>query len=254
MRIGLGITTYNRPDYFKDAIESVKKHLLPHLDYVFVYNDGSKRDGYTPIYKHLLAEKIVIEHKNKNRGVAHAKNWLLRRMMKEGCDYIFLMEDDLIIQHPKALFGYIKVAKDTGIGHLMYAHHGPMNKDMRIWSDPNGIELYPHCVGAWTFYTREAIDEVGYLDENFHNAYEHVEHTHRLSLAGFTEEWPYFADVKNSHKWIAEQPESIEQSSIRKSKDWAINSIKALYYWQKKDPENFPMYEVLEHLHKNYGD
>jgi GT2 family glycosyltransferase len=253
--IGIGITTYKRPDYFKDCIESVEKHLLPHVDFVFVYNDGSDKASYTPIYD-KIDKRVHIEHKNKNRGVAHAKNWLLRRMVKEGCDYIFLLEDDLIIKSPKAVFEYIKVSKDTGIGHLMFAHHGPMNKDRLIHSDPNGIELYPHCVGAWTFYTREALENVGYMDENFINAYEHVEHSHRMSIAGYTEEWPYFADVRGSADWITEQPEAIENSSISKSKKWALNSIKALYYWRSKDPRNFPLQEainVLEDKYK-YGD
>src|SRR5690606_16684073 len=136
---------------------------------------------------------VHIEHKNKNRGVAHAKNWLMRKLLREGCDYIFLLEDDLIIKSPKAVFGYIKVAEETGISHLMFAHHGPMNKGKAIHSDPNGIELFPHCVGAWCFYTREALEDVGLMDEIFKNAWEHVEHTHRLSVAGYTEEFPYFA-------------------------------------------------------------
>lgn len=219
---------------------------------MYVYNDGSKRKDYEQVYA-TLPKTIQVEHKNKNQGVAHAKNWLLRRMMRDGADYMFLLEDDLIIKDPKAVFGYIKVSEETGIQHLMYAHHGPMNKNALLWSDDNGIELYPHCVGAWCMYTAEALEEVGLHDENFTNAYEHVELTHRLSLAGYTETWPYFADAKGSASWITEQPESIENSSIRKSKDWALNSIKALYYWQNKDPENFPFYEMLKQLKEKYG-
>lgn len=252
MRIGIGITTYNRADYFKDCIESVIEHLAPHVDFVFVYNDGSKRKDYEPVYS-TLPDKIHVEHKNKNRGVAHAKNWLLKRMMREGADVMFLLEDDLIIKHPKALFEYLKVMKETGIQHLLFAHHGPMNKGQAIWSDPNGIELYPHCVGAWCMYTRESLEEVGYFDETFKNAWEHVEHTHRLSKAGYTEEWGYFPDVKGSENWISEQPESIDNSSIRKSKDWAVNSIKGLVYWQQKDPDNFPMYATLNAIRSKYG-
>lgn len=237
MRVGIGITTFKRPDYFRDCVESVAKHLLPLVDEVYVYNDGSKLKDYKPIYD-TLDKRIKIEHKNKNRGVAHAKNWLLRKLM-EDCDYIFLLEDDLIITHPKAVFGYIKVAKETGIQHLLFAHHGPMNKGQRIWSDPNGIELYPNCVGAWCMYTKESLEKAGLMDENFHNAWEHVEHTFRLSKAGYTEEFPYFPDVKGSDKWITEQPEAIENSSIRKTKDWAIKRYAGLKYWQAKDPD-FP--------------
>lgn len=252
MKIGVGIATYNRPDYFKDCVESVVKHLLPHVDVVAVYNDGSKRKQYEGIYK-AIPSSIHVEHKNKNKGVAHAKNWLLRKLMREGCDYLFLLEDDLIIKSPKAVYGYIKIAEDTGIGHLNFAHHGPMNKDRVIHSDDNGIELYPNLVGAWSMYTRESIEKVGYMDENFHNAYEHVEHTHRMAKEGFTEEWGYFADVKDSNDWIEEQPNAIENSSIRKSPAWAYGTIKALLYWRGKDPKNFPMKLELEHLMKQAG-
>lgn len=241
--IGIGITTYNRPDYFKDCIESVTKHLLPLVDHVAVYNDGSRVD-YKDAYKDV-DKRIHIEHKNKNRGVAHAKNWLMRKLLREGCDYIFLLEDDLIIKDPKAVFGYIKVAEDTGISHLMFAHHGEMNKGSLIHSDPNGIELYPNCVGAWCFYTREALEDVGLMDTNFTNAWEHVEHTHRLSLAGHTEEFPYFADVKDSDKWITEQPGSIDNSSIRKGAEWSAQMYFGLLYWKRKDPKNFPFNALL---------
>lgn len=247
--IGIGITTYNRPDYFKDCIESVTKHLLPLVDHVVVYNDGSRVD-YKEVYKDV-DKRIHIEHKNKNRGVAHAKNWLMRKLLREGCDYIFLLEDDLIIKDPKAVFGYIKVADKTGISHLMFAHHGPMNKGKRIHSDPNGIELFPHCVGAWCFYTREALEAVGFMDESFKNAWEHVEHTYRLSLAGYTEEFPYFADVKGSDKWIAEQPGAIEKSSIRKDPAWAIQTYLGLRYWKMKDPLHFPFDEALRRMERN---
>lgn len=251
-KVSVGITTYKRPDYFKDCIDSVTKHLLPLVDDVAIYNDGSRLKDYQPVYE-TLDRRIHIEHKNKNKGVAHAKNWLMKRFLRSDSDYLFLLEDDLIIKSPKAVFGYLKVAKETGIGHLLYAHHGPMNKDRCIHSDPNGIELYPNCVGAWCMYSREALEDVGILDEQFSNAYEHVEHTHRLAIAEYTADWPYFADVKGSADWITEQPDSIENSSIRKSKDWALNSIRALSYWQQKDPENFPFYPLLKDIKEKYS-
>lgn len=247
--IGLGITTYNRPDYFSKCINSVIDNLLLIVDEIVVYNDGSKED-YQAIYDRL-PNKIRVEHCKENKGVARAKNWCLDQL--KDCDFIFLLEDDILIKSPKAVTEYVKVSQKTGIGHLMFAHHGPMNVENLLWSDPNGIELYRHCVGAWTMFTKEVLEKVGYLDENFKNAYEHVEHTFRIAQAGKTTDWPYFADVKGSNNWLGEQPNSIKNSAIRKDRKWAVSVIGGLIYWRNKDPENFPLYEELEHLKRQAG-
>lgn len=251
-KIGLGIVTYNRPDFFYNCIKSVEKHLLGVIHTAWVYDDGSKKKGYQDIYKQL-DKNIAVMVSEKNKGVATAKNWLLRRLYEDGCDFLFILEDDLLILSPSAVLSYVEVSKNTGIGHLMFAHHGPMNILGPIWSDPNGIELYPYAVGAWCMYTREVIDKVGYMDESFRNAYEHVEHTHRIALAELTTDWPYFADVRGSKDWIVEQEGSIENSSIRKNKAWAKNIVQGLIYWKKKDPANFPLEEELRRIKKQAG-
>jgi GT2 family glycosyltransferase len=249
-KIGLGIVTYNRPDYLAQVLQGVKDHLLNEVDTIWIYDDGSSRD-YIKVFNNL-PEKIKVKRAFKNRGVGAAKNWLMNKLLEEGCYYIFIGEDDIIPTNKKAIRGYVQASKATGISHMMFAHHGPGNLVEPLFKS-DYLEGYPACVGAWTFYTRPALFEVGLHDEEFHNAYEHVELTWRLSRAGLTTPWGAFADAVNSHKWLKEIPDSIENSSIRKSDDWVIDCMKALKHWKAKDPD-FPLNHTLDNLEEHLSE
>jgi glycosyltransferase involved in cell wall biosynthesis len=173
-KIGLGIVTYNRPDYFKKIFASVPLYAV---DEIVVVNDG------TP-YEEIPVP--LIQHET-NKGVGISKNDAMKHLLAKGCDYIFLMEDDIIIKDPTVFQKYIEASKETGIQHFNYSQHGLMNKHANTnipspktkieYNNGIKIELYPHCVGAFSFYTRKCLETVGLLDETFYNATEHVEHT-----------------------------------------------------------------------------
>lgn len=247
MKVGLGITTYNRPDYLKQCLDGVEKHLLDVVDVCFLYNDGSSkgRKEYKDIYKSLPG-KIKYKHSPVNKGVAAAKNYLLRRMMSEGCDYMFLLEDDIVPQSPKAVTEYIRLSEQSGIEHFLFAHHGTENVG-KLYLSEKGVELYTACIGAYCMYTPQVIEHVGYFDESFTNAFEHVEHTFRIARAGFTTPFPTYPDVAHSKEYLREIPGSIEHSSIRERKDWLPNIVQALIYWQQKD-KDFPFADKLKSL------
>lgn len=232
--IGLGITTYNRPEFFAQAVKSA---VDSGPDYLVIYNDGSK-ENYDEIYS-KIEEKTHIIHNKENKGVAKAKNILLKTLLDNGCDHLFLMEDDIIVKSPKVFQAYLQASEKSGWQHFNFAHHGPANNSGPLYSDAV-VSYFPHCVGAFSYYSRESIETVGYMDENFHNAWEHVEHTKRLGDAGFTSPWGAFVDMKDSKDYLTEIPESIEKSSIRPRKDWNENITKGLEYWREKDP-NCPL-------------
>lgn len=245
--IGLGIVTYNRPEYFKQCIDAVIKHLADKVDVIFVYNDG------TPYPPEVYPNGVVVSEATENKGVATAKNACLKYMMDAGCDWLFVMEDDIIVKSPDVLDMYMACALDTGINHLMFAHHGPDNTHIR--TEMGTAALYGSCVGAFTMYTREGIETVGYFDEGFFNAIEHIEHTYRLSEAGFHPHlYMGYADLALSKHFLEEIPGSIEQSSIRARKDWKQNIIKGLEHWKQKDTKNFPYDGWIEQLEKEIAD
>lgn len=247
-KIGLGIVTYNRPDYLKQVIQGVIQNIINEVDTIWIYDDGSSED-YIKVLNNL-PPKIKVHRGFDNVGVGAAKNWLMNQLLEEGCYYIFIGEDDIIPTNKKAIRGYIQASKATGISHMMFAHHGPGNLVEPVFKSEY-IEGYPACVGAWTFYTRPALEDVGLHDENFHNAYEHVELTWRLIKKQYTTPWGAFADAVDSHKWLKEIPESFENTTIKKTPEWAIRTMQSLQYWKEKD-ENFPLNEMLENIKEDF--
>lgn len=240
-KVGLGICLYNRPDYFEQIIPGIEK-VLPKVDVAWAYNDGSTK-SYKKVYE-KKPKKLNIMHNPKNKGVARAKNWLLKKLMDEGCDYMFILEEDIILDSPKAITEYVRLSKLSGIEHFLFAHHGEANVDM-LYTSKGGVDCWTACVGAYGMYTRNVIETCGYFDENMFNAFEHIEHSYRIQKAGLTTPYPLYPDLTKSREYMHEIPGSIEKSSIRVRKDWQLNIVKALLYWQKKD-KDFPLSKMLE--------
>ena len=84
--VGIGIITCNRPEFFKKCRESIKKEWY---DYIVVVNDGN-----TPVYN---AQSPVIGTAGME-GVGKAKNKALTYLQEKNCDYIILIEDDMLFR------------------------------------------------------------------------------------------------------------------------------------------------------------
>lgn len=239
-KIGVGIVTYNRPGYFRVAMASVDQHL-GFADEVIAYHDGPRPEGYD-------WDDTRIKFGKENKGVAHAKNQLIRELLSRGCEYLFIMEDDMEIVSRNAIVHYLAAHRMTGVPHLLFAHHGPGNAQLDSLVGKDSPLLYwKACVGAWNFYTREVIETVGYMDENFRNAWEHVEHTWRI-MKHFGAPYGYYPDVIDSQRFIREQDGAIENSSIgqQDNPERLKVIIEGLEYWKTKDPE-FPAQHTLDH-------
>jgi GT2 family glycosyltransferase len=242
MKVGIGITTFNRCGYFKQSFNSAIDKLRNVVDVWCVYEDHSDKDikEYDEFFKEIGTRYpfVKIIRPTSNGGVAKAKNTLLRHMMDEGCDYFFLLEDDIVIKDKKAITGYIKAAQQSGFPHLCFAYHGTMNKEPMYRDE--WLEYHGACIGAWCLYTREIIEKVGYFDENFKNAWEHVELTKRIGDQGYCPPFGLFIDASGSKYWLEEIEGSIDNSAIRPLKDWKDNIDKGLEYWKSKDGLGLP--------------
>lgn len=248
--IGLGITTYKRPEYFKQCIEAVLANC-PSADVIVVYNDGSPAGQYDEIYK-TLPKRVHVIHCPENKGVAVAKNALLTYLMAAGCDSLFLLEDDIIVKSDKALTEYKRIGEEYGYHNLCYALHGPANLGKKVTGDSE-ISYYPNSVGAFCYYTRYAIEKCGMFDENFHNAMEHVELTDRIAHEGLTQSFVMFPDITKASEYLTEIKGSIENSSIRpvdeKTNAVARDAFRkniwdALVYWKNKAGHTFPLWDL----------
>lgn len=244
MTVGLAMVTMNRPAYAEKCIKAIRKHLTGVVDEIVVVNDGSdpKYNGeYRRVEKATQTINGMYIACDENGGVAKAKNVGLRWLLNKGCDDLFVIEEDILVTSPKAITGYLAAAKQSGLSHLSYAWHGPANLQGPILTTTFGIEYFTHAIGAFCYYTAEALDDVGLLDENFCNAWEHVSHSLDLAVAGYTS-GPYkWADAIGSQNWLTEIPGSIDKSSIRPRPDWSANIRNGLIYWRDEKPDTFKL-------------
>jgi len=237
-KIGLTLLTYNRLSYLRQSIEALNKANWGGANFKLVVDDGSTEEGYEEYLKTLPSLGINVYTKDKNLGIANSKNAGLRTMINNKCEHLFLMEDDIIMKSKNTCLHYINYANDHTIFHMNFGLHGPLNKGKGY--NFENVWVYPDCVGAFSYYTKEVIETVGYMDENFMNAWEHVEQTMRIAEANYTTPFWRFADHPISGKMLEEIPDSIDNSSIRIRDDWASNIEKGKQYFLKKYGRGFP--------------
>lgn len=236
--IGVGIITCNRPDYLRNLLNTIPINKVSNL---VVVNDGDEKN------KHDLRYPGVWLQNEQNLGVGKSKNRALKHLYDKGCDYIFLIEDDMLIKDADVFDKYIAAYKKSGIHHFNYGPGSPFNRKQNIefdlhnrhlldqHSDPNPkmiidygdgvkIALYEHTVAMFSFFTREVIEKVGYIDEEYYNAWEHVDHTYRIIKAGYHPPFWWFADIVDSANYLTEAPGAIDNSSIaNKTEQWHKN-------------------------------
>lgn len=226
-RIGIAVITCNRPEFYKKCYNSIQENWY---DKIITINDGE------PVEK--IDNNIIINSGGK--GVGHAKNIAFKQLLDDGCDYIILVEDDMIFKD-NLFKAYIDAHNKTGIHHFMFGYHGPANKNGVSGGAPKPrkiidygdikIALNLHCVGAVTFYTRKCLLDVGLHDENLINAFEHVDHSYRLAKAGYSTPYWWWSDIANSLDYVEEQACSENNSSIRPRSDWQSNIEKSAIYF-----------------------
>lgn len=251
--IGVGVITCNRPDNFRKLFQSLQL-CMPQIDYLCVVEDSIKDnpDFYNYIdletkggWKNDGTLKKVIT--DVNMGVARAKNHALASLQSNQCDHIFLIEDDMIIKDPDIFEAYINASKKSGIQHLMFGYHGPANKNgisrgkpcPRLVVDYGDFSLAfnQHCVGAFCYYSRKSLEDVGLIDEKFQNAFDHVSHSYELALKGYSTPYWWWADLANSLDYIEEQACSEENSSIKTPESmqrWQNNIRSSMDYFKEK--------------------
>ena len=275
-KIGLGLVTYNKEERLKQSGATVP---VEGVDTFVVVNDG------TPYSEYPAGAEVIVHKRNMCVGVA--KNTALRYLMQQDCDHIFLMEDDVLIKRPDVFEAYIHAAEKSGIWHMNYALQGPANRKqtqqgpMNIEergklsqvSEPNpratinydgtDISFYPNSVGAFSYFLRGVIKSVGYHDEQFKNAWEHVEHTYRIIKAGLHPPFWWFADLANSADYLGDIPNCIEESTIAHTPEWIQNFQKGMAAFKQKHgyvPQQLPdtdpnqVIQILDQIKTNYAN
>jgi GT2 family glycosyltransferase len=242
--VGLALISYDRPSFLKQALDSLESNLWGGANHRLVVVDepyDEEKYGWTRKYPGL---SFIYKD---NKGVAPTKNLALSNLLANECEHLFIMEDDILMSDQQACTKYVDYASQLQVPHLNFALHGELNigrKKIAKWQRPGQMEsticVYPHCVGAFSYYSREIIELVGLIDENFINAWDHVEHTWRICQTGQVPPFWYFMDHPDSNSLLKEQVGSLFASVIRKDPSWQEKVDAGRAYWIQKHGEFLP--------------
>ena len=251
--IGIGITTYNAPSRLHSLLET----LPDFIENVIIVNDG------TPYDNSVYQNKYDVLQHTKNKGVAAAKNAAIRYLMGQGCEHIFLLEDDIVIKDTSIFEKYIEASKLSGIKHFNYALQGYGNANRY----PDGtinhptpvycvtykdveICFYHWCSGPLMYMHKDCIEKVGYLDEKFYNIHEHVDFTYRIIKEELHTPFWYFADIASAHNYIGDGSE-FRNTTIQKNEQYEERLRGADIYFSMKHehtPLEIPKVSIEELL------
>lgn len=200
-RIGIAITTHQRADVLKRALEQHMMHL-PAGALVVVVDDGSKPAAVVP-------DGVLLIRHETSLGIVASKNASLSALIDAGCEHLFLWDDDAYPIADNWHLPYIESPEP----HLAYQFKdlaGPkkLNDMAELYRDDQHV-AYTGQRGVMLYYHRSAIEKVGGFDRVYgRGMYEHPDLALRIYNAGLST-WA-FADVVGSEKLIHSMDEHEE--------------------------------------------
>lgn len=265
---GVGIVTCNRPNFFLKCFRSIPEDVE-----LVVVNDGADFEDWEKLNKQRPFTYI---HNKINAGVGKSKNKLFKTLLDKNCTDIFIVEDDIVVKDENVFKEYIRAKDITGIQHFNFGYHGPANKNgisggapvPRYIVDYGSIQIAMnmHSVGAFCYYTKTVLEKVGLIDEEYTNAFEHVDHDYRIFKAGFSTPYWHFPDIANSTDFLDEIECSEASSAIRPREDWRDNITRGAEIFKRKhtyspawnncvpDTSEGDVRKILKTIYKKYGN
>lgn len=210
MNIGVGVTTYNRPERLAATLEAFRKYS-PDIPVVVVNDGGTLVD--------LDAADTVV-NLPENHGIAYAKNRCIEMLTGVwGVEHLFLFDDDTMPTAEDWWEPYV----DSPHPHLMYQFPAAPShwRLTETWSDEKHV-AYDKARGCMLYVTTTALEHVGGMHLAFgKHGGEHEDWSLRIHEAGLT---PHpFMDVRDPSIRCADQDErGISSVDYAESKWWKL--------------------------------
>jgi len=195
-KIGIGITTHNRYEIFKETYDKINE-FLPEDCKLVVVDDCSDKPVQEATYRF-----------NTNVGIARGKNKCIELLYDAGCEHFFIFDDDCYVICNDWYKPYI----ECGENHLNYIFEEfsgtPqfMLKDTCKLYEDGRIVAYSHTRGCMCYYRRVCFDKAGGMSPIYGKwGYEHPDLSNRIYNLGLTK-FKYM-DIPNSNKYIYSRDE-----------------------------------------------
>lgn len=203
MKVGIGITTYNRKEILEKTLEQFKKYTP--IDFQIFINDDSET----------------------HNGVAKSKNKCIEALIDNN-DYIFLFDDDAYPKCENWWIPFIEKSNKYNNHHFAVSTTGYPTCHYWIGGIDNDIEFYNNTCGYCLFYTKKALERVGGMNIEFgiygneHSGHSSRIHVNDLSL-GFYVGFSKAKDLIYSMDYNNEVERSVY---LTETPDWKIELLK----------------------------
>lgn len=176
--------TYNKPINSDLIIIDANKQLTDYSGYIDIVNNV--------IHNNTNFTQIVV---NKNIALQYF-------LATPSYQYLFILEDDILLTHSGVFERYISTAEKYAIPH--------MNKNIEVKQQyllNEDVRVTTNLCGIFQFFTRKCIENVGILNKKLiRNCWEHIEHTYRIHrYYNFNPLFYNFLDVSDSDNYIIDQ-------------------------------------------------
>lgn len=250
MNLSIVIVNYKTFDLTRDTINSIFKYSYP-FTYEVVVVDNASGDDSLERLKDYFDDKVKFIASEENNGFAAGNNQALRQV---NSDYVLLLNSDTVVWENtlEEIYNYMEKHDEVGAcGCRVRLEDGNLDKAckrtfpnvknsfFRLFHIPNSSkddnynltnlpddEVYEiDCLtGAFMFIRKDALDEVGFLDETFFMYGEDIDLCYRIKKAG----WKiiYFGKSSITH---------LKGASSKKQKNKLIYEFyRAMYIYYRK--------------------
>lgn len=201
MKIGIGITTRNRPDILNICLDHFHSFNNYGNHYDIIVNDDNSDEESHFLNRDICEKYNVYYNYNCHReGIAASKNNCIKFLIES--DYIFLFDDDCFPKKSGWENYYISISQKMNVHHMLWAHPN-VPDHLQLIKTVDSINEFSNCMGVMLFFSKYAIDKLGGFDPRFGlYGYEHAQLSQRASKAGLTGNFgPYIAPI-NCHNYI----------------------------------------------------
>jgi hypothetical protein len=194
-KVGIGVVTTNyRPKIFQESIINIIKNSV-----------SEKYDIQFSIVNASVGDFML--------SVAQAKNQNLFDL--QGCDYIFLFDDDCFPYKAGYIDFFVNAHLETKQHHFLYCKKGLHTYlGRKQYTDSIQTELFADCGGVFMFITKQVIERVGGMNVDYIQwGFEHAGYSARIHKAGLCDH--LYQTLENTDKYLsAKDYESVIQSNI----------------------------------------
>lgn len=248
MKINCVIVTYNRLELLKENLKALKGQSFP-IHKIFIIDNHSTDGTGEYLLRFEEDPSVTVIVLPKNVGGAGGFSRGLEEAVLDGCDWVWMMDDDTIPAHDalKNLYeatlvtdkiGFVcsKVVWTDGTPHKMnipVLEYGKKNgRPFNLYSNGDGLFLCTKCSFVSVMINAKAVYEVGLPIGELFIWSDDIEFTERLSLAGYTNLYVDRSVVL--HKTLVNYTSDITTAPVDSSWKFYYHARNSLYLHRRK--------------------